>query len=371
MKKILIFYGKYGGGHFSAAKSIKDYIDKFYSNYDVEIVDCIEYVNKFVNKITTGMFSSIVKNSPKLWGKIYRGSNSGLLGNFSNTANKLMAKKLYKLIRNFEPDLIISVLPFSSNMCSYLKKHGKINCKYATIMTDFGLHNQWLRYGEYNDYIFVAHDGMRNSLLERGLNKDKIFSTGIPISPRFSETFSSNEIHENLGLSKDLPICILFGGGEFGFSKELIEKVFSTLISNFENIQVIAIAGKNEKIKSDFEKIVNNLNKNKFVKVLGFTDKVPELMSISSFVISKSGGLTTSECIASNLPMFIVSPLPGQEEDNARFIEANNAGYWLKNNDDIKSCLDSFINNLDTMKDNCNKIGKKNSTKDICKILLG
>lgn len=370
MKNVLIFYGSYGGGHLSAAKSMRDFIHANYPDCNVEMIDCIEYINKFFNKISTGFYSSVAKNAPKMWGKIYYGSNAGVLSGISNSANKLMSNKLLKLISVANPDLIISTHPFSSNMCSYLKRKKKIDCKLATIMTDFALHNQWLNNLEFTDYIFVAHEKMRENIINRGFEHEKIFTTGIPISPRFSEVFDKDVILSDLGLSNDLPICIFFGGGEYGFGKIMTEKVFNVLVSNFSKLQVIAIAGKNEKLKSDFEKIVKKNNCEQRVKVLGFTNMVPEYMSVASFVISKSGGLTTSECLASHLPLLVISPLPGQEEDNAEFVEHHNTGYWIKEDDDIAEILDVFITNLDIMRDCCKSTGKKSSTADICNILL-
>ena len=370
MKNILIFYGTYGGGHLSAAKSLRDYIADLDNNYNVEIMDCVEYSNKIFNKFSTKIYSGMAKNAPKVWGKVYHNADFGLLGRISNDANKVMAKKLIKYIYKFNPDLIISVLPFASNMCAYLKKKGRINCKFATIMTDFALHSQWLNYLEFTDFVFVAQENMRKELINRGYSSNKVFTFGIPISPRFSLNYDKNIICKNFGLSTNKPIGLFFGGGELGFGKNLTEHVFKTFISNFKDIQIVAIAGKNEKMKIDFENIVETVGASNMVKVLGFTNQVPELMSIADFVVSKSGGLTTSECMASSVPMFVISPLPGQEEDNAKFIEDNGTGYWLKKNDDVVLRFKNFLNNLDNMKIACNNIGRKNSTRDICNMLL-
>ena len=125
MKKILIFYAAYGGGHYSAAKSIKKYLD---DNFEVEtnIVDCIEYINKVLNKITTGAYKEIARKAPNLWGMVYSRSQKGLLGHVSTRTNKVMAIKLKNLIKEENPDLIISTHPFSSQMVSYLRrKKGK------------------------------------------------------------------------------------------------------------------------------------------------------------------------------------------------------------------------------------------------------
>lgn len=83
-------------------------------------------------------------------------------------------------------------------------------------------------------------------------------------------------------------------------------------------------------MKEAFESLVKELNISSKVKILGFTDKVPELMSISDLVVTKPGGLTTTESLASHLPIIIINPIPGQEEENADFLEKHNVGIWIK-----------------------------------------
>ena len=109
-------------------------------------------------------------------------------------------------------------------------------------------------------------------------------------------------------------------------------------------------------------------------RVLGFTDKVPELMNISCLVVSKPGGLTTTESLASGLPLIIIDPLPGQEEENAEFIENSGAGIWVKDSDNIETILLNIFNNpdkLENMKSKARLIAKKNSTQNIVETLLG
>ena len=149
--------------------------------------------------------------------------------------------------------------------------------------------------------------------------------------------------------------------------------MINVLVNGFSNLQVIAIAGRNIEMKEHFESIVKAANKENSIKVLAFTNKVPELMSISNLVITKPGGLTTSESLISGLPMLIINPLPGQEEQNAEFLEKNKVGIWLRKNDNIREVLDSFINNdtqLNEFHNNALKLSKKDSTKNICEILL-
>ena len=141
--EILIFYASYGGGHLNAAKSIKECLDN-YDNCQTELIDCMKYVNKPIEMITTVAYREMAKKIPWAWGKIYEDSQKGPLAHISTRSNIIFAIKLLKLLREKQPDIIISTHPFGSQMCSYLKRKGKITAKIATIMTDFSPHDQWL-----------------------------------------------------------------------------------------------------------------------------------------------------------------------------------------------------------------------------------
>lgn len=373
MKKVLIFYASYGGGHLSAAKSIEKCIQENYIDIQADLIDCMKYVNKTIEKVTTTAYKEMAKKAPWAWGKIYSDSQKGPLAHISSRSNKIMAIKLLKLLREKQPDLIISTHPFGSQMCSYLKRKGKIHAKIATIMTDFAPHDQWLVGNDFTDYYFVAHDKMKNYLISKNIPKSKVFTTGIPISDRFLQTYNKMEILNYLGFDKNKKTVLFFGGGEFGLGKTQTIEIFKAFVENFDNLQIIAISGKNPKMKSCFEEIVNQYNKQSSIKILEYTDKVPEFMSISDLVVTKPGGLTTSESLASNLPMVIINPIPGQEEENAEFLESKGIAVWIKKDDNLKEILQRLVNDenkLNYMKENTKLLANKYSTNNICKILL-
>ena len=257
-------------------------------------------------------------------------------------------------------------------MTSYLKQKGKTNCRLATIMTDFKSHDQWLIGNKFVDFYFVSNSLMKEEMLKNDIEESKIFVTGIPISNRFLQSYNKNEICSLFDIDENKKTILFFGGGEYGLGKDRTITILDSL-ADFSDIQVIAIAGKNEKMKQEFERIVKEKNKGDSIKVLPFTDKVPELMAISDLVITKPGGLTVSESLASHLPLIIINPIPGQEEENAEFLENSNCAIWLKKNDDPKKVLSNILNNetkLEEMKNNSIKLSKQNSTQDICNIIL-
>ena len=374
MKKVIIFYASYGGGHLSAARSIKENMETNYEDIDVKLIDCMEYVNKTVNKITTKAYSEMAKKAPKTWGRVYWKSQKGPLAQISTTSNKILSIKLYKLLKDFEPNLIVSTHPFGSQMCAYLKKHGKLNAKIATVMTDYAPHDQWLVFNKYVDYYFVSHDGMKKELHEKGIPNEKIFATGIPLSNKFLLKYDKPTILKSFCLSPDKKTVLFFGGGEFGLGKTQTFKIFKSFVECPENIQIVAISGKNQKMKEAFENLVESLNKKDSVKILEYTNQVPELMSISDLVVTKPGGLTTTESLASGLPIVVINPIPGQEQANASDLEKNKVAIWLKKDDNVEAILKDLFSNpekMQEMKIRARLLAKKNSTKDICKILLG
>ncbi len=375
MKRILILYAKYGGGHLSAANSIQTYIeDHYFYNSEVKSIDCVEYVRPFLSNVTTDAYKEMAKNIPKLWKKIYYGSKKGLLLHMSNKLNVNMAKKLHKLFKEYLPDLVISTHPFGTQMVSYLKERKIINCELATIMTDFTPHEQWLVGKEYGDYFFVSNDKMKQDLINTyHIPADKVFATGIPLANTFSYPFYDDETYKNYRLNKNKKIILFFGGGEFGLGQKRTVEVLQSLAKHLDKYQIVAISGKNKKMNDEFLKLYDKIQ-NEDLHILKYTNDVPDLMHISSLVVTKPGGLTSSESLASNLPMLITNPIPGQEEENARFLEDSGAAIWIKKDDNIDEIINNILNDenkLEEMKQKSKLIAKPNSTMDICQTILG
>ena len=448
--KVLIFYASYGGGHYTAANSIKEYLEEQcviskknaekkqqekignnkkyenlrkeeqeiiikqnnnaekckakeqlikespYNNLEIKMVDCMKYINLNLEKVTTNAYKSVTKNAPKAWEAIYRISDKEPVLSISNFGNKIMSQKLNKLIQEFNPDVVISTHPFSTQMIAYLKHKKKTNCLLASIMTDYVPQNQWLIGHEYIDFIFVATEEMKKMIVDLGVDEHKIYATGIPISSKFFKKYSKEEVTKEFNLDEQKDILLFFGGGEYGLTQKTTSDILRAFINNLKNkYQMIVISGKNEEIRKKFESIAEKLNSTDKVKVIGFSNEIPKLMNVSTLAITKPGGLTTTECINSCLPMIIINPIPGQEEDNAKFIEKNGAGIWIKTNKikemfikemqktDINitfklyECIEEQVKNIldnpekfEQMRKNANRIAKKSSTRDICNIIF-
>lgn len=372
---ILLFYASYGSGHLSAATAIEQYIRENYPDTKTLKIDCVEYINKSINKISTSAYKSIILKTPMLWGQVYKLLKNDTILDITQFSNRFMAKKIFTLFEDFEPDLVISCHPLGGQITSFLKSHKKTNCKLATVMTDFASHKQWLIGKDYTDYFFVSNIEMKTSLISEGIYPNKIYVSGIPISPNFYKNYDKENIYKSLNIEKNKKNIIFFGGGSLGLSSSSnIQAILTSLLqATDESHQIIIISGKNQKLYNDFQKTINNTYHKSQIKLIDFTTELPELLPITSFVITKPGGLTITECISTNVPIILINPIPGQEKENAQYIADNKMGIWIKTTKPTPEYFQEIFNDtklIEEIKENQKKYSHINSTKNICDILI-
>ena len=374
-KKVIIFYGSFGGGHLSAAKALKAVLENNYNCY-VELVDGLEYVAPILNKISVSFYNAISRNTPKIWGAFYNNANK------DNSVTDIVLRqtlrwyriRLYRIIKQVEPDQIICTHPFPAIMCAHIARKGKIQVPISNILTDFEPHGLWYVLPEYLKYFFVPTEEMKKALMEKNIKDSQIHVTGIPINPVFSNKLSEKEIEETLEefqIPKDKKNFIFFGGGEFGLSNTVNIEIFKTLTKKLPEFHFVCISGKNPELYSMFEKAISeeNIENSTLIK---YTTNISKLMKVSSGIFSKPGGLTTSESLSQGLPMFMINPLPGQEVANQNYIENIGAGILI-NKENLDMLIDRIKtdeNYLSRLSLNAKTYGKPNAADDICKIIL-
>ena len=374
-KKIIIFYGSFGGGHLSAARALKVVLENNYNCY-VELVDGLEYVAPILNKISVSFYNAISRNTPKLWGAFYNNANK------DNSVTDIVLRqtlrwyriRLYRIIKQVDPDQIICTHPFPAIMCAHIARKGKIQVPISNILTDFEPHGLWYVLPEYLKYFFVPTEEMKKALMKKNIKDSQIHVTGIPINPVFSNKLSEKEIEETLEefqIPKDKKNFIFFGGGEFGLSNNINIEIFKTLTKKLPEFHFVCISGKNPELYSMFEKAIQeeNIENTTLIK---YTTNISKLMKVSSGIFSKPGGLTTSEALSQGLPMFMINPLPGQEVANQNYIENIGAGILI-NKENLNMLIDRLKtdeNYLSRLSENAKKFGKPNAADNICKIIF-
>lgn len=400
--KILILSASTGGGHMKASSALKSYIVNNDKNAVVKIVDTFEYISPILNKTISEGYMYFATKAPGVYRVAYNSTNKvNMLSSFVFYLNNLFSRKLVPLLREFSPDVILSTHPFSTEMVSNLKENGIVDIPIICIMTDYAPHKAWINKNV--DAYVVSNDGMVNSMVNMGVNKDLIYPFGIPIESSFYTKKDKEIILKELGLNPEIQ-TILIMAGSFGVTDIL--NIYNNIIKIDLDFQLIIITGRNKKLYDAFEKLIDKTNSlkpkihikcnspikyqreenkitlspqasievtrrprdKKDTKLLFFTNEVDKYMQTADLIITKPGGLTVSEALACNLPMAIFDAIPGQEEENAEFLIDNNMAVKISKGANCQETIRKLLSNkeeLDSMKASCMNFDKSGSTKNI------
>jgi len=335
LERVLILTASFGEGHRQAAFALKELILQDNPNALVEIVDYIDQLNRPFNRVAQFMYIQTTKKAPKVYGYFYKHvnfipENSVLSKSFNFIRRIFGRKKLLAFIQKFEPQVVIHTFPTSAGVLSEVKEKGLITIPSVTVITDYAAHRAWIH--PYTDLYLVASTEVRAQLLKENVPLHKIKVTGIPIKQVFLQEYNREELKRKYNLDP-LKKTILISAGAFGISEKIVD------IANFffnleEEVEFIIVAGRNKQLYAEIAELKERV-RNKVI-LFGFTDKMAELMAVADLVITKSGGLTTTEAIAMRLPMLFFKPIPGQEESNANYLKKYGVAMIANNSEEIK-----------------------------------
>lgn len=358
---VLILTANYGAGHIKASEAIKEQLKSRNLDFNVTILNLLDYVNHNFNKLTTSWYSETTKKLPNVYGKIYYYTEEDHLpSTVFSLILKSLSNKCLPVINKFNPDVIISNHPFPTEIVSHLKCLGELqNIKLITMLTDYAPHKYWIH--DHVDAYITATEQMNEDMVARGVNKDIIYPIGIPVGVKFMNKYSKSNVFPSITFDED-SFTVLLMCGSLGV--ESVIKVFKRIITLNKRMQIIIVTGNNSYLYKKFKKIISNCsNKNIKFHLLGYTKDIDKFMSVSDVIVTKPGGLTTTEAIFSNLPIIFFDAVPGQEEKNAEFILRNNIGMRISNSDKDLKLFEDLIEDkvkLDQMRKNMLTVKKHN-----------
>lgn len=367
-KKILITYVSYGSGHKTAAKYIENYfLSK--NKYEIKVMDLSNY-NSFFGKMAESAFNLNFK---------FRGSFLFTLfyeffdHRISTLPYKTITTDLYNQERltndivDFNPDLTISTHFFGGILISKYNKKNLINSKIITVLTDYKSHEIWIKNFKNEDALIVGNEVIKNELVEKGLDKNKIYPFGIPLSEKFKHDLDIEATYKRYNFSKTTPIISFLNGSAGSMNTYDYLKTF---LKKRYNVQVVMFCGKNEKLKQKCEKLATENNYKKII-ILPFTNDVNNLLNVSSFVITKPGGLSSTECLELKKPMVLIPGAGGPEVYNAKFLCSKGFAINNKNliafNRNIKKIMKN-PNIIINMKKRLEKYEKNTAVENLYKL---
>lgn len=370
-KRILVLSASVGAGHMRAAEAVELALRRLAPDAVVRNMDVLDLTNATFRRLYGKLYIDLVNTAPHLLGLFYDmldrpPSAQQKSDHFRLLVEKLSLKPFLKLLQSEPWDVIVNTHFLPAEIIASLRAKGNFNVPHLTVTTDFETHRLWVN--EPCDHYFTATEEGAAYLAYWGVPRGKISVTGIPIHPVFSEEKDGAACRQRLGLGNDRPVIVQMGGG-FGMGP--VEKIFAGLLSVERPLEVVVVAGRNEPLKARLEQLpVPDRHR---VKVLGFTREIDELMAAADIVLSKPGGLTTSEVLARGAAMMIANPVPGQETRNSDFILENGAGVKVNNLPTLAHKLTRLLDEpsrLQQMKAAARRLGRPQAAFDVARAVL-
>ncbi|MBR4179991.1 MAG: hypothetical protein IKR45_04735 [Treponema sp.] len=346
--KILILSCNTGGGHNSAAKALKEVFTKKGNTADIK--DVLAFGGQKASDLVCDAYIEMVKKTPKLFGEIYKmGSKISQLNQQKGIRspvyyiNKLYQDALEAYIKDNGYDAVVCVHIFAAEAMTNLKKHHKLTIPFYFIATDYYI-SPMLEETTPNA-IFIAHKDSTFTYLNRGIPKKLIVPSGIPVSSQFTTKKDKNKIRAKLDLEPQDKVILLMSGS-MGFG-DLIDTARYIFDNGNADTKVIAITGHNKELYKELEK---NFDGETRLKLVGFTDKVSDYMDASDVLLTKPGGLSSTEALAKGIAIVHTAPIPGCETENVQFFTEHHLSLCAKDSQDagrlaVKLLEDEFLRN--------------------------
>ena len=337
--RILVFSAGFGNGHFRAAEAVIEGIRIKEPFAKIIHLDFGDFLSKRFNTMAKNLYIEMIKHTPKLWGRFYYKTAKLLQPEsmIQRFLNQLGRSDFLKYIQAFEPDLIVCTYPTVSSILAQLRLERLLHVPVITVITDYAVHSHWVHRGV--DRYMVACEEVKRSLVSWGIEAQRIHVTGIPVSPKFEGEMDRGHIISKLGLNPDLPTLLVMGGVYGGLKS--VKRICLTLADSPVPVQSIIVCGKNEKLYHFLEEV--SVQARNLIVRLGYVHNLEELMEVSDLIITKAGGLTVSEALTKHLPLVIFKPIPGQEDENAQFVQRIGAGHIAGSEKELEKLLNRFL----------------------------
>lgn len=366
-KKILLTYITENSGHHRASNAIESGLKMLQPGVETMNINGFAYTNPILEKVINTTYMGVIKRKPEVWEYLY--DNPKVLKSVQglrDAIHKFNSKKLKVLLEDFRPDAVVSTQAFPCGMIADYKKNLGLRLPLFGVLTDHAPHSYWIF--ESIDYYIVPSEMSRAHFIKNGVSDGKIKIFGIPIEPKFARKCDKEKIRRKIGLGAASPTILIMGGSQ-GLGP--VEGIVNALEHLEISFQLIVVCGINKRLEKSLSRKKKKFRKKMFV--MGHVNNVDELMDVSDLIVTKPGGLTTSEALSKDLPMIIIHPIPGQEAKNAEFLLQQGVAVKAEDSTDIAALArELFLDNvkLNEMRKRAAELKKPNAAVDIAKLVL-
>jgi processive 1,2-diacylglycerol beta-glucosyltransferase len=369
--RVLIATATAGAGHLAAAAALEEVWRITRPEDSVKKLDLVEFFSTVHRKIHADGYVKLVEHAPEIWGMLFGKTDNPKVARRLSEIKRVFPSKsrsrFAKFVHEFAPDAVVCThyvaLDTLSELRSKAAARGKkpgARCPFVvSVVTDFEAHALWME--SCVDLYCVAAEETKARLIARGAKTENVIATGIPIAGKFSSKPISREVRKAMGLRDDQPVMLVLGGG-FGMGP--VAEILGELDKVSAPFQTVVVAGRND----DLRRALATCNRKHPTHVLGFASNMHELMAVTDLIITKPGGLTTSEALAMGKPILIVNPIPGQEAANSDFLLERGAAAKVNRVEDLPYRVGQLFeaNKLTQMSRAAKALGRPGAAAAIC-----
>ena len=335
---ILILHATAGAGHTRAAQAVAAALKL--RGEACSVVDILDCTPALFRRMYVKSYIDLVQKAPELWGYLYDRTDVVRPATSKRVRTRLAFNQLNslpfrKLLKEARAEAIVCTHFLPLELLSDLKRRGKIDTPVHAVVTDVSPHALWVY--PHIDCYHVATRAAARELARKGFPAERVRVTGIPVDPVFAERTPAGEARAALGLPEKPTVLLLSGG--FGVGP-MVEALESFRESRAE-ISLVVVAGKNAELEKRCRALAAGLPVP--VTVCGFVNNMHAWMDAADLIVTKPGGLTTTEILAKGKPMALVAPIPGQEQRNCEYLLEAGAAVRLHDVGDAAFHLEDWL----------------------------
>lgn len=305
----------------SAARAVEEELRR--RGHQAATVDVLDHTGKGFRSWYRGGYETLVRKRPALWGRLYRASDRRRLAfHFQTGLDLIFVERMGRFFETERPDW--AVCTHSLPQPTLARWRRRFPFKLGVVVTDLYPQLMWLR-GQ-PDQFFVPGAWTAAKLADRLPSAEgRTTVTGIPVVSAFRPSTDKAADRIAAGLDPDWPTVLVASGG---IGAGPVPKALSWLRSELSQAQIVVVSGRNAALESE----VRSMGGEGRVRIVPrghvSSEEMAALMRASDLLVSKPGGITTFEALASGVPFVVYDPMviPGQEEMNADFLVESGIG---------------------------------------------
>jgi processive 1,2-diacylglycerol beta-glucosyltransferase len=337
--RLLIISASAGHGHVRAAQALETWARELYPDAEVRNVDILDYTAAIYRKAYAASYLKLADRAPELWGYLFnkgdRPKAQKRQAAIIRAFDRIEFAGFRAMLREFAPDHLLCTHFLPAQILRPYEGKDWVKFSLNLCVTDYVAHGFWAQPNAAQ--FFVGSGEALEELADKGIERGRVSVTGIPIMPQFGREYDRAALCEKFGLDPTVPTVLAMSGG---WGAAGMPALVETILQ-FAPVQVIAIAGRNERMREEVAKVKAPAGSQ--CLALGFVDNIHECMAVSSLCVTKSGGLTTAECLAMGLPMLVPNPIPGQEARNAEYVTECGAAMIARSPGALRHKLGKFL----------------------------